>query len=277
VVTQALRLDTQTWTTIDPAPVNGGSAAMYRPGKIITSGLGTAGGADVTGVPSTATTFVLDMTQPSPAWRQTAPMSFARDYHTLTILPDGNVLVTGGGRTTGATDASTAVLQAELWSPVTETWTTMSAMQVPRLYHSTALLLPDGRVMVAGGGRNDGVGAPNSPRDKFSGEIYSPPYLFRGPRPTITSAPATATYAASMFVATPDATAIASVSLIRTSSVTHAFNQDQRFVPLTFQQTTGGLTVQSPANANLAPPGHYLLFIVDTSGVPSIAKFVRLQ
>jgi hypothetical protein len=276
VAAQALRVDTQTWTTIDPNPVNGGSAVMYRPGKIMTSGLGTAGGPDVTNVPSASTTFVLDMTQPTPAWRQTAAMRFSRDYHTLTSLPDGTVLVTGGGRTTGATDASTAVLAAELWSPTTETWTTLAAMQVPRLYHSTALLLPDGRVMVAGGGRNDGVGAPDSPRDKFSAEIYSPPYLFKGTRPTITSAPATTSYGTNMFVATPDATTIASVSFIRTGSVTHAFNQDQRFLPLTFQQTTGGLTVQSPANANLAPPGHYLLFIVNTNGVPSVAKIVRI-
>jgi hypothetical protein len=250
---------------------------MYRPGKIMTSGLGTTAAADVTNVPSTETTFVLDMTQPNPAWRQTAPMSFRRDYHNLTLLPDGNVLVTGGGRTAGATDGSTAVLEAELWSPVTETWTTMAAMQVPRLYHSTALLLPDGRVMVAGGGRNAGVGAPDSSRDKFSGEIFSPPYLFKGPRPTITSAPATTSYGSNLFVETPDAAAIASVSFIRTGSVTHAFNQDQRFLPLTFQPTTGGLTVQTPANGNLAPPGHYLLFIVNTTGVPSIAKIVRLQ
>ena len=112
----------------------------------------------------------------------------------------------------------------ELWSPTTETWTTLANMQVPRLSPSTALLLPDGRVMVAGGGRNDGVGAPDSPRDKFSGEIYSPPYLFKGPRPTITSAPATTSYAANMFVATPDTTAIAAVSFIGTGSVTHACN-----------------------------------------------------
>ncbi len=100
--------------------------------------------------------------------------------------------------------------------------------------------------------------------------------MFKGPRPTITSAPATTSYGANMFVATPDATAIASVSFIRTGSVTHAFNQDQRFLPLTFQQTAGGLTVQAPANANLAPPGHYLLFIVDANGVPSVAKIVRI-
>jgi hypothetical protein len=277
VVAHVLQLATQTWTVVDPVPVNGGSAAMYLPGKIVTSGLGTAGGADVTGTPSTATTYVLDMTQPLPAWRQTPPMQHPRDFHTMTILPDGDVLVTGGGETTGATDAATAVFAAELWSPATETWTTMASMSVPRLYHSTALLLPDGRVLVAGGGRNAGVGAPTTFRDRLSAEIYSPPYLFRGPRPTISSAPATMSYGANVFVATPDGAGIAAVSLIRTASVTHAFNQDQRFVPLTFQPTSGGLTVQAPANANLAPPGHYLLFILDANGLPSIAKIVKVQ
>ena len=84
-------------------------------------------------------------------------------------------------------------------------------------------------------------------------------------------------YAGNLFVGTPDATNIASVALMRPASVTHAFNQDQRFVPLTFQQAAGGLTVQSPANANVAPPGYYMLFIVDTNGVPSVAPFVKVQ
>ncbi len=277
VITRVLDLDTQTWTTVDPIPVNGGSAAMYLPGKIVTSGLGTAGGADVTNVPSSVTTYVLDMTQPVPAWRQTPSMAFPRDYHNLTILPDGSVLATGGGETTGATDPTTAVFEAELWAPATETWTTMAAMRVPRLYHSTALLLPDGRVLVAGGGRNAGAGAPTNANDKLSAEIFSPPYLFKGPRPTITAVPTTIQYATDLFVTTPSASAIATVALLRTGSVTHAINQDQRFIPLTFQPATGGLTVQGPADANLAPPGYYLLFIVDANGVPSVARFVRLQ
>jgi fibronectin type 3 domain-containing protein len=274
-IARVLDLNTQTWTTIDPVPVNGGSAAMYLPGKIITSGLGTEGGADVTSTPSTATTYVLDMTQPAPAWRQTAPMAFPRDFHNLTLLPDGTVLVTGGGRTTGATDPATAVFEAELWSPVTEAWTTLSSMQVPRRYHSTALLLPDGRVLVAGGGRNAGVGAPNNSNDHFNAEIFSPPYLFKGTRPSITSVPATLQYGGNFSVMTPDASRIATVSLVRLGAVTHAFNMNQRFLKLTFQQVSGGLTVQAPASANLAPPGYYMLFLVDGSGVPSVAAIVQ--
>jgi chitodextrinase len=275
VIASVLNLNTQTWTTVDPVAVNGGSAAMYLPGKIVTSGLGTTGGDDVTNIPSTATTYVLDMTQPAPAWRQTAPMAFPRDFHNLTLLPDGNVLVTGGGQTTGATDPATAVFEAELWSPVTETWTTMARMQVPRRYHSTALLLPDGRVLEAGGGRNNGVGTPTNSNDHLNAEIFSPPYLFKGTRPTITSAPATLQYGTNFSVVTPDASRIATVSLVRLGAVTHAFNMNQRFLKLTFQQVGGGLTVQAPANTNLAPPGYYMLFIVDTNGVPSVAPIVQ--
>src|SRR5262249_19210661 len=165
-----------------------------------------------------------------------------------------------------------AVNSAELWSPVTQTWTTMASMVTPRLYHSTALLLPDGRVAVAGGGRNyfNNIAYP-------SAEIYSPAYLFKGARPTITTPPpSTLAYGNSFFVGTPDGADIISVALIRNGSVTHAFNTDQTFVPLSFTQTSGGLTVQAPANANLAPPGYYMLFLVTSKGVPSVAPFARL-
>jgi hypothetical protein len=276
VVTRALNINTQTWTTIDPEAVNGGSAAMYLPGKVVTSGLGTHGGDDVDNTPSTATTYVLDMTQPSPqAWRQTASMAFARDFHNLTLLPDGKVLVTGGGTTIGASDPATAVLDAELWSPGSETWTTMARMQVPRRYHSIALLLPDGRVLVAGGGRNYAVGSAPNQFDRLNAEIFSPPYLFKGVRPIITSAPATLQYNTNFSVVTPDALRIASVSLVRLGAVTHAFNMNQRFLNLTFQPVSGGLTVWAPTNANLAPPGDYMLFILDGNGVPSVASMVR--
>src|SRR5438445_655734 len=145
-------------------------------------------------------------------------------------------------------------------------------MQTPRMYHSTALLLPDGRVLVAGGGRD----APQEV-DQLSAEIYSPPYLFNGSRPTITSAPSAINYGTGFFVATPDAGRVASASLVRLGSVTHAFNMNQRFVPLALQPAAGGLTIQPPGNANIAPPGDYMLFIVDTNGVPSVAPIVRLS
>jgi Domain of unknown function (DUF1929)/Fibronectin type III domain len=265
----ALNVAAQSWTAVDPAVVDGGSAAMYVPGKIIKSGL--AREPDLPAAPSVATTYVIDMNQPAPTWRQTTSMAFPRTEHNLTLLPDGSVLVTGGSRNSDVGNTSAAVLEAELWSPTTETWTTMAAMQTPRMYHSTALLLPDGRVLVAGGGRD----FPEV--DQLSAEIYSPGYLFKGPRPAITSAPSAIQYGTVFFVGTPDGARIATASLLRLGSVTHAFNQNQRFVPVSFQPGAGGLNLQAPANANLAPPGHYMLFIVDTNGIPSVAAMVRLS
>jgi hypothetical protein len=269
IASVVLDLATQVWSTVDPVAVDGGSSAMYAPGKIIKSGL--AHDPDLVAVPSVATTYVINMTEPAPAWRQTASMAFPRTQHNLTLLPDGTVLAIGGSRNSDVGDTPAAVLEAEVWSPSTETWTTLAPMRTPRMYHSTALLLPDGRVLVAGGGRD----FPEV--DQLSAEIFSPPYLFKGTRPTITSAPTSIQYATGFFVATPDSARIAATSLVRLGSVTHAFNENQRFVPLTFQPAVGGLTIQAPANANLAPPGHYLLFILDTNGVPSIAAIVSLR
>src|SRR5262245_6805317 len=200
---------------------------MYQPGKIMKAGTATA---DNPGLPSAATTYVLDMTQPSPAWQTTTPMAFPRSYLNLTVLPDGQVLATGGGTTTDKANFSTAVFEAELWSPSTKTWTTLSRSQVPRLYHSTALLLPDARVLVAGGGRT-GCGTPRpcvvpAAGDQQNAEIFSPPYLFKGPRPTISTAPASVRVGKSFSITTPDAARIASASLIALGSVTHSFDEN---------------------------------------------------
>ena len=266
MVTYALDIATQTWTTVDPTVLDAGSSVMYTPGKFMKSGLGRD--PDLTGAPSVATTYVLDMTAPTPRWRQTAPMAFPRTEHNLTLLPDGTVLTTGGGLNSDVFDANAPVRQPELWDPATEIWTLMASMATPRIYHSTALLLPDGRVLSAGGGRY----GPDYP----SAEFYSPPYLFKGPRPTISSAPVTLGYGADFFVGT-SATNISAVNLVRLGAVTHAFNANQRFLKLTFQPAAGGFTVQAPSSANLAPPGHYMLFILNANGVPSVASIVQIQ
>ena len=125
-----------------------------------------------------------------------------------------------------------------------------------------------------GGGRFNGD---NEPTDQVSAEAYSPPYLFKGARPTMSAAPATATYGGTITVQTPDAGRIATVSLLRLGAVTHGFNTDQRFLQLSFAAGNGALTVQEPANANLAPPGYYMLFILDTNGVPSVAATLQLR
>jgi Concanavalin A-like lectin/glucanases superfamily/Domain of unknown function (DUF1929)/Bacterial Ig domain/Kelch motif len=266
--TSKLDMTTGTWTTVDPIVRDGHSAAMYRLGKILKSGTaadsGTPGNA-------AATAYVLDTTQPSPAWRQVASMAYPRAFHNTTLLPDGSVLVTGGGTALDGYDTTKAALRAELWSPTTETWQTLSAASIPRLYHSTALLLPDARVLTAGSG-NDGPAV-----NQTQAEIFSPPYLFKGARPTIGSAPDLIQYGAAFSVSTPDAASIASVSLVRPGAVTHSFDEDQRYLSLGFTADSGLLTIQAPANANLAPPGYYMLFLVNNAGVPSIAAFVHFS
>jgi hypothetical protein len=265
-VTKTLDIASQTWTDVDPQPLDAGSAAMYLPGKIVKSGSAR----NIVGALSKADTWVIDMNAALPSWQQTAPMNFPRMYHTMTLLPDGNVLVTGGGRVGDTTNLAAAVMEAEIWSPATETWTTLAPMVTPRLYHSIALLMPDGRVLIAGSGRTEGV-------DQLSAEMYSPSYLFKGPRPVVTSAPPSIQYGSSVFVGTPDAGSVVSVSLIRAGTVTHTFHADQRFLPLTFHQVSGGLQIDTPVDANLAPPGNYMLFLVNANGVPSIAPFVSLS
>ena len=239
-----------------------GSAVMYAPGKIL-----VMGGGD----PPTNTAEVIDLNQPSPSWSFVGSMAFARRQINATLLPDGKVLVTGGTSSPGFNDPTLAVHAAELWDPANPMqWTTLaSSSGIPRVYHSTAVLLPDGRVLSMGG---------NGDPQKTS-EIYSPPYLFNGPRPTITSAPTNVAYGQTFFVETPNGAAVSKVTMLRLTSVTHAFNMSQHISTLNFSQTTGGLNVVAPPNSTAAPPGHYLLFILTTQGgvlVPSVAKIVQV-
>jgi hypothetical protein len=198
-------------------------------------------------------------------------MTYPRRQFNATLLPDGKVLVTGGTASAGFSELAGAVHAPELWDPATGKWSIMASNQVTRVYHSTTLLLPDGRILSTGSG--DGPGLPR----ELNAEIFSPPYLFRGPRPVITGAPGEVGYGAAFYVPTPDAGRVARVTLVRLSSVTHAFDQNQRFSDLSFRKTAGGLTVAAPETRTAAPPGHYLLFILDGNAVPSAAKIIRFK
>jgi len=232
-----------------------GSSVLYDEGTVV-----LVGGGD----PPTNSVEVIDLNATTPAWRTVSPMVHPRRQHNATILPDGKVLVTGGSSGAGFNNATTPVYAAELWDPVTETWTTMASARSIRIYHSAALLLPDGRVLSAGGN-----GHPET-------EVFSPPYLFKGARPTIGAAPRRFTWRQAFYLQTASASAISQVTLVRLSSVTHAFNQNQRFNRLTFARVPGGLNVTAPGGATLAPPGHYLLFVLNGSAVPSVASIVRI-
>jgi hypothetical protein len=238
-----------------------GSAVMYEPGKVLYAGGGR----------TTNTAEVIDLNQPAPTWKWTGSMAFARRHLNATILPTGQVLVTGGTSGTAFNDEGLAVRASELWDPATGNWTTLASSSISRVYHSTSLLLRDGRVLHTGSG--DGAGA-SSHRDA---EIFSPPYLFKGPRPVISSAPYGLRYGQSFFLSTAQAATITKVTLLRLGSVTHAFDSNQRFNRLSFVAVAGGLTITPPASRNLAPPGYYMLYIVNGNGVPSSAWSVQLK
>ncbi len=207
-------------------------------------------------------------------------MAFLRRQHNATLLPDGTVLVTGGTGGPGFNDLSpgSPVHTAELWDPATDTWTTLGAEDVDRCYHSTAVLLPDATVLSAGGGEFVVGTQPNSPADTHrDGQIFHPPYLFRGPRPGIASAPDEITLG-DAFGVTTSGPAVTSAILVRLSSATDAFNANQRFVRVNVHAGAGAaLTVTAPANAGDCPPGHYMLFALSAAGVPSTAHILHVK
>jgi hypothetical protein len=240
-------------------PANG-----YRPRVMILGG----------GSPATATTEIIDLSAPTPVWQYGPSMSQPRIQMSATILPNGKVLAVGGS--TNNEDAQTASLNADLYNPATNTFSPASRNLYPRLYHSASLLLPDATVLLVGG---------NPQRGNYERrlEIYWPAYLFDASgapafRPTVTGiTPGTVGYGATFQVQTPDAPRIGSVVLVRPGAATHAFDMDQRLVGLSYTAGNGVLNVTAPPNGNIAPPGYYMLFVLDSAGVPSVARFVRLS
>ena len=236
-------------------------AVMVQPGRILSIRHG-------------ARAQVVDLNMATPTASDTGALSQDRIWSSATVMADGSVLVSGGS--TADNQPVNVAYHTELWNPSTGTWTIGASASRMRLYHSISLLLPDGRVLTAGGG------APG-PVTNLNGEIYEPPYLFKSDgsgtlatRPTIQSAPLQVAWGTSFNVQVQSATAVSKVALIKSGSATHSFDFDQRYLTPTFTQSAGVVSVQAPPTAALAPPGNYLLFVFDGSGVPSVAKIIRL-
>ena len=251
-----------------------GSAVMYD-GKVMYVGGGQ---------PPTATTEVIDLNAGSPSWHVAGSLiSGARRQMNATLLADGKILATGGsGGSPGFNPGAPARYDAEMFDPVTENWTVMASMNRARFYHNTALLLTDGRLIAMGSGEPspDAHYTDDSTRNA---EIYSPPYLYNPDgtltqRPVITSlSTSTLTYGGAVTINTPNGSNIIRVNLIRLGTVTHAFNVGQRLNTLAFGTSSTTVTATMPASANLAPPGYFLIFIIDNRGVPSLGQIIWLH
>jgi galactose oxidase len=249
-----------------------GSAVMYDVNRILKLG----GAPAYDNANALASAYVIDIGA-GVAVTQTGSLAFARTYQNSVVLPDGRVFVAGGQAFGVPFSDAQSVLAGEIWSEGANGFTTVASASVPRNYHSIALLLPDARVLVGGGGLCGTTCQQNHPDLEF----YSPGYLFDpsglpAARPVIVTAPSNAQYGTAIAVTT--SSAVASFVFIRMSSVTHSVNNDQRRVPATITAEVGtAYTVMTPANSGIAPPGYYMLFALDAAGVPSVARILRIR
>ena len=235
------------------------------------------------GNPATATTETIDLSAASPSWTPGPSMSTGRIEMNAIILPNGKVLAEGGSMNNESPD--TPGKRADLYDPVANTFSSGGTASYSRLYHSTALLLPDATVM--------SMGSNPGPRGNYEPaiEIYTPPYLFDANdklittnRPSITGiTPGIIGYNATFYVTYTSASPISSAVLVRPGSATHSFDMDQRLIglcgpaPQSACVGSGSLNLTTPPNSNIAPPGYYMLFLLDSAGVPSIAQFIQLS
>jgi hypothetical protein len=220
-------------------------------------------------VDAVASTAIVDLDEPSPRYTAGPPMDAGKMYVSAVILPDSTVFQTGGASTT-IHNGDRPVFSNQIFDPKTGAWKKAANHTVPRSYHSSALLLPDGRVATFGG----------NPENRFEMrvEIYKPPYLQQNtPRPTITGGPTEIALDGTYSLGTSEASPIRSAVLIRPAAVTHSSDSNQRLVDLPFTPTENGISYTVTGNQNLAPPGWYMLFVVDGNGVPSVAKWVHLS
>ncbi|GIF10749.1 galactose oxidase-like domain-containing protein [Actinoplanes teichomyceticus] len=261
-----------------------GSFSTYDIGKSLVVGGGSGIEDGVPKRPTRSAVVVDSTTGLAPAYTATGSLSTGRRQLNATVLADGSVLATGGLTSTatdGLVDLDNAATAAERWDPATGQWTVLASAHRIRQYHSAAVLLPDGRVMTGGGG----ICGPCMTVGYLEKnvEYFSPPYLYAkdgtgrlATRPVISAAPAGVAVDTAFTVSTRQAASIRKVALVGLGDSTHGVDQGQRYVPLKFSASGTTLTVTGPPNGGVAPPGYYMLFVVDAAGVPSIAKIVQV-
>lgn len=253
-----------------------GNAVMYDAvaGKIVTFG----GSQDYQNSDATKAVHLITIGNPNttPTVSALTSMTYARAFANAVVLPNGKVFVTGGQSHAVPFTDTTAILTPELWDPTTQTFTIIPAHTVARTYHSVALLMLDGRVFTGGGGLcNDCT------TNHFDGQIYTPAYLYTSAgalatRPVISSISATSVQVGTSFTVTTDS-AVSSFSLVRYGSATHTVNTDQRRIPLTPSATSGTTyTLTVPSDSGIAIPGYWMVFVINSAGVPSVAKSIRV-
>ncbi len=264
---------------LDPVLRNQSASVLLPPAqaqKVMIIGGGPQGKEDKTD--ATDKVSIVDLKAANPVYVAAAPMQLPRLHLNAVLLPDRTVFVTGGSLK--QEDTPLARLQAEIYDPATNTWSLMAEATAPRLYHSTALLLPDGRVVAAGGNPEGGASVtwePPDPEEEMRLEIFNPPYLFKGLRPTIAPLATEWKYGQTVTLQSPQAGNIRWISLIKNGVTTHSFDSGQRLVDVEILSQVGGtIQAQVTNNPNLAPPGWYMLFLTDNKGIPSIARWVHL-
>ncbi|MEM7111379.1 MAG: PKD domain-containing protein [Chloroflexota bacterium] len=248
------------------------TTVMYDEGKLLVAG----GAANDTGTaPGTDQAKIIDFNGPTPTQTSIAPMSNARKFNNGVMLPNGEVMIVGGNTSGIEFSDQGSVLAPEIWNPDTGQWREVAPMSVPRNYHSVALLMTDGRVWSGGGGLC------NCSADHPDHQVYSPAYLYNpdgslATRPVISSAPNLTNNGATMAVsATAD---IQRFTMIKMSGLTHSLNSDLRFLNVNFNTiSSGNYELTMHGNSNVLTPGYWMLFALDSQGVPSIAKTIQIE
>jgi hypothetical protein len=236
-------------------------AVMYAPDRVLLVG-------------NDGSAWIMDLSGAAPTYERTEDVGTGRIWANLTVLPDGRVMISGGSKVYNElVGVSTMV---KIWDPDTGQWTEEADAGVARLYHSTAILLPDGTVLTLGGG------APG-PLLNLNGEIYSPDYLFDGGdqavvRPVITEGPDVLDVGEDFTLEVSSAASIDTLALMKFGSVTHSIDVSSQRIELPFTVAAdGSLLVDLPDNPNVLTPGYWMLFAIDSNGTPSIAATIKIE